>query len=73
MNKPVYKMKYVSGAVGAAIVAASQTYFGSLSSATKAIVQTEKLVTPEKALSEKYEDLYHTFIDELRAREYINP
>lgn len=71
MNKPVYKMKYVSGAAGAAIVAASQTYFDSLSSATKAIVQTGKLVVPEKALSEKYDGLYHTFIDQLRAREYI--
>lgn len=71
MNKPVYKMKYVSGAAGAAIAAASKTWFNSLSTATKALVQTEKLITPEKVLSEKYEYLYHTFIDELRAREYI--
>jgi sugar (pentulose or hexulose) kinase len=73
MNKPVYKMKYVSGAVGAAIVAASKTWFNSLSTATKALVQTEKLITPEKELSEKYESLYHIFIDELKAREYIQP
>lgn len=71
MNKPVYKMKYVSGAVGAAIVAASQTCFDSLSVATKTLVQTEKLITPQKELSEKYEHLYHTFIEALRSREYI--
>lgn len=71
LNIPVYKMKYVSGAVGAAIVAASQTYFHSLSAAAKALVQTEQLIMPQKELSEKYEDLYHTFIDELKAREYI--
>ena len=71
MNKPVYKMKYVSGAAGAAIVAASKSWFDSLSTATKALIQTEKLITPEKTLSERYEGLYHTFIDELSAREYI--
>ena len=43
-------MKYVSGAVGAAIVAASQTYFDSLSVAAKALVQTEKLIMPEREL-----------------------
>jgi sugar (pentulose or hexulose) kinase len=71
LNIPVYKMKYVSGAVGAAIVAASLTYFNSLSAAAKVLVQTEKLIMPEKSLSEKYEQLYHTFIDALRLREYI--
>lgn len=71
LNIPVYKMKYVSGAVGAAIVAASQTYFDSLSVAAKALVQTEKLIMPERELSEEYEQLYHTFIDALRLREYI--
>ncbi len=71
LNIPVHKMKYVSGAVGAAIVAASQTWFNSLSTAAKVLVQTEKLIMPEKELCEKYEPLYHTFMDELRSREYI--
>lgn len=71
LNKPIYKMKHVSGAVGAAIVAASQTRFNSLSSATKAMVQQEKEIMPDKELSEKYETLYHQFIAILKSKNYL--
>jgi len=71
LNKPIYKMKHVSGAVGAAIVAASQTHFSTLSAAAKTLVQKDKLITPQKYLSEQYESFYHSFIAELIARNYI--
>ncbi len=71
LNKPIYKMKYVSGAVGAAIVAASQTYFSSLSTATQKLVQEEKEILPQQTLVEKYEPLYHQFIANLKSKNYL--
>jgi hypothetical protein len=48
MNKPLYKMKYVSGAVGAAVLAASKTYFSSVIDAVKQLVVIDKEVHPER-------------------------
>jgi sugar (pentulose or hexulose) kinase len=62
MNKPLYKMKYVSGAVGAAVLAASKTYFSSVIDAVKQLVVIDKEVHPERLLVEKYEANYQKFI-----------
>lgn len=71
LNKPVYKMKHVSGAVGAAILATSKTYYGSLTEAVKNMALIEKEIHPEKALAEQYNTDYHRFIEILKQKNYI--
>ncbi|SDB98963.1 FGGY-family carbohydrate kinase [Niabella drilacis] len=72
LQKPVCKMKYVSGAVGAAIVAASTTCFNDISEATAALTQAEKWVTPGENLKQQYEDQYGLFLKTMKARGFIN-
>ncbi|CAL1520697.1 FGGY-family carbohydrate kinase [Chitinophaga sp. MM2321] len=71
LNLPVYKMKYVTGAVGAAILAAAGTHFGSVSAAATALTQIEKEVHPDKEWAAIYEQDYGKFIDILAQKGYI--
>ena len=71
LNLPIYKMKYVTGAVGAAILAASKTYFKSITEATKALTSIEKEVQPTKDLAAKYEEDYQKFIKILQEKGFI--
>lgn len=71
LNKALYKMKHVSGAVGAAVLAASQTYFNSIVEAVKQMVLIEKELYPHPELAEKYEHNYQEFLKVLRAKNYI--
>lgn len=71
MQKPVCKMKYVSGAVGAAIVAASNTWFNDIAEATAALTQAEKWVTPRTALKQQYEDIYGLFLQTMKEKGFI--
>lgn len=71
LNLPVFKMKYVTGAVGAAILAASKTYFTNVIEATKALTQIEKEIHPQKELVEKYNKIYHRFLQVLQEKGYI--
>lgn len=71
LNLPVYKMKYVTGAVGAAILAASKTHFKSITEATKALTSIEKEVQPVKDLAAKYKKDYQKFIKILQEKGFI--
>lgn len=71
LNRPIIKMKHVSGAVGAAILASSSTYFNNLTEATKALTLIEKQILPEKELAEEYEILYLKFIALLKDKGYL--
>lgn len=71
MNKPVYKMKYVSGAVGAAILAASNTSYSGLADAVKELTTIDKEVRPENNLARKYNDNYLRFLDIMKQKGYI--
>lgn len=71
LNLPIRKMKNVSGAAGAAILAASKTYFDSLTEAAQAMTRPEKLVQPETGLATVYENNYRHFIDTLKEKGYI--
>lgn len=71
LNLPVYKMKYVNGAFGAAILAASQTYFTTLTGAVKQLTQIEKETHPQKELAEQYSNSYRQFLEVLQAKGYI--
>ncbi len=71
LNVPIYKMKHVSGAFGAAILAASKTYFKDLPQSVKALTQIDKEVLPDILISQKYNNNYQEFINILADRGYI--
>jgi sugar (pentulose or hexulose) kinase len=71
LNRPVYKMQHVSGAVGAAIVAASKTYFNSVIDAVNAMVISEKEVIPEEQLANRYDSFYQEFLKVMKDKGYI--
>jgi len=72
LQLPVYKMKHVTGAVGAAIIAASQTHFTSLTEAAKALTQIEKEVYPQPGMVAIYQQNYQQFINILAGKGYIS-
>lgn len=72
LNLPVFKARQSSGAVGAAILAASQAGFKTLSEAAKAMTQMEKSISPDRDLAIKYAHYYQQFIAELKKRGYLN-
>jgi len=72
LQLPVYKMKHVTGAVGAAIIAASQTHFATLTEAAKALTQIEKEVYPQADAAAIYQNNYQQFLDILAAKGYIS-
>jgi sugar (pentulose or hexulose) kinase len=71
LGLPIYKMKYVTGAVGAAILAASKTHFSSVIAASKALTQIEKEVYPIQDMTDKYNRNYQKFIKALQDKGYI--
>lgn len=71
LQKPICKMKYVLGAVGAAIVAASNSYFNNIAEATAALTQSEKWITPRMELKQQYDDTYGLFLEKMKERKFI--
>ncbi|MDQ8005545.1 MAG: FGGY-family carbohydrate kinase [Pedobacter sp.] len=71
LNKKIVKMKYVSGGVGAAILAASKTHFDSIIDAVAQLTTIEKEVKPDLELSKKYQEGYHQFLQQLLDRKFI--
>lgn len=71
LNLPLYKMKHVTGAVGAAILAASKTCFSNIMEAAAAMTQVEKEVHPDPALAAAYNAHYSRFIQTLKQKGYI--
>ena len=71
LNLPIYKMKHVTGAVGAAMLAASKTHFTSILEAGRAMTQIEKEVRPVPDLVEKYAVYYNKFLRTLQEKGYI--
>jgi len=71
LNLPIYKMKYVSGAVGAAILAASQVHFENLAEAGKSLNQIDRTVYPEEKLSRQYSAKYEAFLKIMTEKDYI--
>lgn len=72
LNLPLIKMKNVSGAAGAAILAASQTHFSSIVVAARLMTQAEKMITPDKTLVKAYEKTYQRFITLLTEKGYLH-
>ena len=71
LNRPLYKMQQASGAVGAAVLAASKTYYSSVVEAVKQMVMIEKEIQPEKELAAKYEANYQQFLKIMQQKGYI--
>ncbi|MCL5999197.1 MAG: FGGY-family carbohydrate kinase [Chloroflexi bacterium] len=58
-------------AMGAALLAASGAWFGTLSEAAHNMVKPDVIVDPDATLSAAYEQKYRVFCDELRRRGYL--
>lgn len=71
LNRPVHKCGNVTGAAGAAIVAASGAHFKTLSEAARAMTRIEKTVHPEPALAEAYALQYRNFIQTLTEKGFL--
>ena len=71
LNRPIYKMQHVSGAMGAAILAASKTYFDSVIAAVEQMVKVDKKVEPHQDLVGLYEQGFREFVSTLRDKGYI--
>ncbi len=71
LGLPIRKMENVSGATGAAILAASGTYYKSLTEAADAMTKEETLVKPSVHLATAYEKSYHEFVNLLKEKGYI--
>ncbi len=71
LNLPLRKMKNVSGAAGAAVLAASRTHFANIVEAAREMIQAEKVILPESALASQYEEGYRQFIHVLKQKGYI--
>jgi sugar (pentulose or hexulose) kinase len=71
LNVPIYKCKAASGALGAAIMAASNTYYASVTDAASHMTAMEKAIFPEVELVAKYEAQYQQFKEKLKALNYL--
>jgi len=71
LNIPIYKAKHISGAYGAAVLAASQTHFTDLIEAGQQLIQIDEKINPDKSLSELYDKNYNRFIHKLITLNYI--
>lgn len=73
LQLPICKMAEVSGAVGAAILAASKSYYHSLSEAVAHMARIEKTYSPDKTWISAYEAGYQKFVQALAEKNYIKP
>ncbi|SEI66609.1 Sugar (pentulose or hexulose) kinase [Dyadobacter sp. SG02] len=71
LNRPVHKCGNVTGAAGAAIVAAAGSHFETLTEAARAMTRIEKTIIPEPALVEAYTQQYRNFIQTLTEKGFI--
>ncbi len=72
LNIPICKTRNVTGAAGAAITAASGTWFSNISVAAAHMVHPDKKVRPREPMVAAYESRYRDFIQLLKEKKYIN-
>lgn len=72
MNLPIYKMKFISGSVGAAILAASNTHFTSIIDAVESLTQVDKVFEPDLDLSLVYNTEFQKFSELLIEKGFID-
>lgn len=72
LNLPVIKMKHISGAAGAAILAASKTWHTNIMEATAAMTQVAEEIRPVPSLVKTYDNGYTQFVQLLKEKGYIS-
>lgn len=72
LNLPIIKMKHVTGATGAAILAASRTTFGNIMEAAAAMTQIAGKVLPSPTMAAAYDSNYRKFIQLLTEKGYLS-
>lgn len=72
LNVPLIKTKNVSGAAGAAVVAAAGTRFSNIREAASYMVHAQKTILPEKKWVDAYNIRYRSFIQLLKEKKYIH-
>lgn len=70
LQKPIYKMEHVEGAFGAAIIAASRTYFDNIKNAGESMLSLSKIIEPT-VLNSKYHESYLEFKELLKTKGYL--
>lgn len=71
LQKPIYKMKHVEGAVGVAMIAASNTEFQSLTESVQHMVQVEKCIEPG-SFQDVYDEHFNQFKTVLEKKGYLD-
>jgi len=71
LNRPAHKCGNVTGAAGAAIVAAAGSYFGTLTQAAQAMTRIEKTIHPQPTLVAAYAQQYRNFVQTLTEKGFI--
>lgn len=71
LKRTLVRPRVSETAMGAAMLAASGCWFGSLTRAAQAMAQADLLVEPDAPLSSAYEEKYQRFLEELGRRGYI--
>ncbi|MDI6870819.1 MAG: FGGY family carbohydrate kinase [Bacillota bacterium] len=71
LNKTLQKPKVTGAHMGAAILAASRTHWGSLCEAADRMVTVESETSPDPALTACYADRYRDFLAEMSKRGYL--
>ena len=72
LGVPVCKMENVTGAAGAAIIAASNSYYHNLTEAVSAMTRPAAEHTPDPQLTKAYQEPYRNFVQTLIQKGYIS-
>jgi len=72
LKRTLIRPRISESAMGAAILAASGTWYGKVSQAVQSMVQEEIQVEPVTPWLSIYEEKYHKFIDALKEKKYID-
>jgi len=70
LNRPFARAQYAESAKGVAIVAASSTFYSSVSEACRHMVTLDLEIQPKRDLVEQYQKIYTRFREEMTERGY---
>ena len=68
LGRPVARPHITESALGAALLVASQCWYGSIAAASQALVKIDTLIEPDPAWQTIYAERYSLFLDELAHR-----
>jgi sugar (pentulose or hexulose) kinase len=71
LEKTLIKPKFPDASLGCAILAASRTYYNSLVEAAQAMAQLDQPVIPDLKTTDRYQEKYLHFKEEMVKRGYL--